>query len=153
MANLDQHHQHTDEDQEISRWQQFGAWITGLRHQRNLKQAEVAAQADMSAEMYKVLERGGMRRVTDGPWEVPNPKDNVLYNLAPVLGVKAEELFERVGHYEDRPKTQRSGRRRPRGGVRQDKIAELEARIAALEARFPANGDASARRRPRRAPG
>jgi transcriptional regulator with XRE-family HTH domain len=153
MADPERQHEQRDDDQEISRWQQFGAWLASLRHQRDLKQAEVAARANMSAEMYKVLERGGLRRVTDGPWEVPNPKDNVFYNLARVLGVDAEELFERVGHYEDRPKTKRSGRRRPRGGVRQDKLAELEARIAALEARLPADSATGTSRRSRRASG
>jgi transcriptional regulator with XRE-family HTH domain len=123
------------QDQELSRWQQFGAWIEELRAKRGLKQSEAAAQAGMSAEALKVLEHGGFRRHTDGPWILPNPKDSVLYGVARTYGVDAEELFERVGHYADRPQTKRSGRRQPRStAASQDRLDELEARIRALEA-------------------
>jgi hypothetical protein len=62
---------------------------------------------------------------------VPNPKDETLISLARALSVGAEELFRRVGRYQDRPQTKGSRRREDRGAGR---LLELEGRIAALEA-------------------
>jgi transcriptional regulator with XRE-family HTH domain len=61
---------------------------------------------------------------------VPNPKDETLISLARALGVDPEELFRRVGRYEDRPHTKGSRRRLDRRG---DRLAELEERLVALE--------------------
>jgi len=62
---------------------------------------------------------------------VPNPKDETLISLARALGVDPEELFRRVGRYEDRPQTRGSRRRQDRRG---DRLAELEERLQVLEA-------------------
>jgi transcriptional regulator with XRE-family HTH domain len=157
-------------DLEQARWKQFGAWLRDLREGRT--QTDVAAEAKLGIQALASLERGGFRRYDDGPWLLPNPKDETLIRLARALGVVSEEMFKRVGRYDDRPQTTGSRRRQDR---KADRITELEARNAeleerdrqrerelaevrdrlkALEARFPKRGAAEAppRSRSRRSP-
>jgi len=119
------------DDLERQRWKQFGTWLRDLRVDQARTQTNVAAAAGMGIQSLASLERGGFRRNDDGPWLVPNPKDETLISLARALGVDPEELFRRVGRYEDRPATKGSRRREDRGAGR---LLELEGRIAALEA-------------------
>src|SRR6266700_3577198 len=78
--------------EETARWHDFGAW----------------------------LEHGGFRRYADGPWILPNPRDDTLVSLARLYGVKAEEMFKHVGRYNDRPQTKTSLRRRGRASRRHE---------------------------------
>jgi transcriptional regulator with XRE-family HTH domain len=119
------------DDLERQRWKQFGTWLRDLRVDQARTQTNVAAAAGMGIQSLASLERGGFRRNDDGPWLVPNPKDETLISLARALGVDAEEMFRRVGRYEDRPATKGSRRRQDHRG---DRLAELEERIRALEA-------------------
>ena len=119
------------DDLERQRWKQFGTWLRELRVDQARTQTNVAAAAGMGIQSLASLERGGFRRNDDGPWLVPNPKDETLILLARALGVDPEELFGRVGRYEDRPATKGSRRRQDRRG---DRLAELEERIQTLEA-------------------
>ena len=119
------------DDLERQRWKQFGTWLRDLRVDQARTQTNVAAAAGMGIQSLASLERGGFRRNDDGPWLVPNPKDETLISLARALGVDPEEIFRRVGRYEDRPATKGSRRRLDRRG---DRLAELEERIQTLEA-------------------
>jgi transcriptional regulator with XRE-family HTH domain len=119
------------DDLERQRWRQFGTWLRDLRVDQARTQTNVAEAARMGIQSLASLERGGFRRNDDGPWLVPNPKDETLISLARALGVDPEELFGRAGRYEDRPATKGSRRRLDRRG---DRLAELEERIQALEA-------------------
>jgi transcriptional regulator with XRE-family HTH domain len=130
--------QDQQQDQEYSRWTQFGAWLEELRERRGLTRKAAAAQAGMAYQQLSILEHGGWRRYADSPWLLPNPKDKALRDLAAVLVVDAEEMFARVGRYEDRPQTKASGRRQANITARRDKIAELEERVRALEERVEA---------------
>lgn len=121
----------SQDELELQRWKQFGEWIKGLRLAQGRTQTNVAAAGKMALQSLATLERGGGRRNDDGPWLAPNPKDETLIGLARALGVDPEELFRRVGRYEDRPATKGSRRREDRRGSR---LAELEERLQALEA-------------------
>jgi transcriptional regulator with XRE-family HTH domain len=123
------------DDLERQRWKQFGTWLRDLRVDQARTQTNVAAAAGMGIQSLASLERGGFRRNDDGPWLVPNPKDETLISLARALRVDPEELFRRVGRYQDRPATKGSRRRQDRGG---DRLAELEVRLEALEREFVA---------------
>jgi transcriptional regulator with XRE-family HTH domain len=123
------------DDLERQRWRQFGAWLRELRVDQARTQTNVAAAAHMGIQSLASLERGGFRRNDDGPWLVPNPKDETLISLARALGVDPEELFRRVGRYEDRPATKGSRRRQDRRG---DRLAEIEKRLQTLEAELVA---------------
>src|SRR6266545_6508375 len=121
-------------------------------------QTDIAAEAKLSIQALASLERGGFRRYDDGPWLVPNPKDETLIRLARALGVDPEEMFKRVGRYDDRPQTTGSRRRQDRKADRitelEAKNAELERRLNALEERVAGYPSApQARRKPRREPG
>jgi transcriptional regulator with XRE-family HTH domain len=118
------------DDLERQRWKQFGTWLRDLRVDQARTQTNVAAAAGMGIQSLASLERGGFRRNDDGPWLVPNPKDETLISLARALRVDPEELFRRVGRYEDRPATKGSRRRQDRQG---DRLAELEERLVVLE--------------------
>jgi transcriptional regulator with XRE-family HTH domain len=118
------------DDLERQRWKQFGTWLRDVRVGQARTQTNVAAAAGMGIQSLASLERGGFRRNDDGPWLVPNPKDETLISLARALGVDPEELFRRVGRYEDRPATKGSRRRQDRRG---DRLTELEERLVALE--------------------
>jgi transcriptional regulator with XRE-family HTH domain len=122
-------------DLEQARWRQFGAWLRDLRQGRT--QTDVGAEAKLGIQALASLERGGFRRYDDGPWLVPNPKDETLIRLARALGVDPEEMFKRVGRYDERPQTTGSRRRQDRRAARIDELegrnAELEERIKALE--------------------
>jgi transcriptional regulator with XRE-family HTH domain len=119
------------DDLERQRWKQFGTWLRDLRVDQARTQTNVAAAAGMGIQSLASLERGGFRRNDDGPWLVPNPKDETLISLARALSVDPEEMFRRVDRYEDRPATKGSRRRQDRRG---DRLAEMEERIRALEA-------------------
>jgi transcriptional regulator with XRE-family HTH domain len=118
---------------ETARWHDFGAWLAQTRVDLGYTQAHVASQADISTQSLVSLEHGGFRRYADGPWILPNPRDDTLVSLARLYGVKAEEMFKRVGRYADRPQTKTTLHRRGRVSSRQpargDRIAELEARF------------------------
>src|SRR6266545_1645257 len=119
--------------EETARWHDFGAWLAQTRVDLGYTQAHVACQADISTQSLVSLEHGGFRRYADGPWILPNPRDDTLVSLVRLYGVKAEEMFKRVGRYADRPQTKTSLRRRGRASSRQpargDRIAELETRF------------------------
>ena len=119
------------DDLERQRWKQFGTWLRDLRVDQARTQTNLAAAAGMGIQWLASLERGGFRRNDDGPWLVPNPKDETLISLARALSVDPEEMFRRVDRYEDRPATKGSRRRLDRRG---DRLAEVEERIQALEA-------------------
>jgi len=150
-------------DVEQARWRQFGAWLRDLRQGRT--QTDVGAEAKLGIQALASLERGGFRRYDDGPWLLPNPKDETLIRLARALGVDPEEMFKRVGRYDDRPQTTGSRRRQDRKADRiteleaknaelEAKNAELERRLNALEERVAGYPSApQARRKPRREPG
>jgi transcriptional regulator with XRE-family HTH domain len=142
------------QDQEHSRWTQFGAWLEKIREDRGggLTRKAAAAQAGMSYQQLNILEHGGWRRDADGPWLLPNPKDKVLRDLARVLGVPVEQMYEQVGHYEDRPQTQRSGRRQANITKRRNRLEELEERIQVLEERVAAYPGTTSGRGSRRKP-
>ncbi len=122
-------------DLEQARWKQFGGWLRDLREGRT--QTDVAAAAKLGIQALASLERGGFRRYDDGPWLVPNPKDETLIRLARALGVDPEEMFKRVGRYDDRPQTTGSRRRQDRRGSRidemGDRIRQLEARVEEMK--------------------
>jgi transcriptional regulator with XRE-family HTH domain len=154
--------QQEQEDQQVhenSRWIQFGAWVKSKRVKRGYKTLRTLAdETGISEQTLKVLEKGGWRRRAGDDWILPNPYDDTLEALAPRLGVPVEEMYERVGHYEDRPQTQRDLRRESGKALRGDRLVELEERdrvrerelaevrerLKALEARFPKQGAAEA---------
>jgi len=160
-----------EQDREYLAWREFGAWLEGLRKRRGLTQNDVVSQSNrqIGRSTIAALERGGFQRYTDGPWVPSNPRDETLYILARLYGVDAEELFRRVGRYEDRPQTrqgartatgQKAGRERiaeleSRDRQRERELAEVKERLQALEARFPKQprADAATGRRSRRSPG
>jgi transcriptional regulator with XRE-family HTH domain len=130
----------SDQDElERQRWKQFGAWLRRLRADKGYSQTGIAAEAHVGLQTLVSLERGGYRRNDDGPWLVPNPKDETLIRLARALGMDPEEIFGRVGRYEDRPQTKGSRRREDRRSSRLEELeaqnAELMERVRALEAR------------------
>jgi transcriptional regulator with XRE-family HTH domain len=123
--------------EETARWHDFGAWLAQTCVDLGYTQAHVACQADISTQSLVSLEHGGFRCYADGPWILPNPRDDTLVSLARLYGVKAEEMFKRVGRYADRPQTKTSLHRRGRASSRQpargDRIAELEAKFEGIE--------------------
>jgi DNA-binding XRE family transcriptional regulator len=106
--------------EETARWHDFGAWLAQKRVDLGYTQAHVASQADISTQSLVSLEHGGFRRYADGPWILPNPRDDTLVSLARLYGVKAEEMFKHVGRYNDRPQTKTSLRRRGRASSRHE---------------------------------
>jgi transcriptional regulator with XRE-family HTH domain len=121
---------------EAARWTDFGQWLAQLRRDRGLTQQAVARKTSVSVQNLVVLEHGGHRRYADGPWVLPNPRDDTLEALARMYEVDAGDMFQRVGRYDDRPQTRSSMRGVSRRRVeRSDRLAELEARIEALERR------------------
>jgi transcriptional regulator with XRE-family HTH domain len=139
-----------EQDQaEAARWEDFGKWLAQLRRDLGLTQQAVADRTSVSPQNLVSLEHGGYRRYADGPWILPNPRDDTLAALAGVYGVKIDEMFERVGRYNDRPQTRSSLRRVSRRRVeRSDRLAEMEERIEALERLVREYGlDAKPRRR------
>src|SRR5574341_916723 len=128
------------EAEELLRWRNFGEWLVRRRADLGYTQVYVVGRAGISVQNLVSLEHGGLRRRSDGPWILPNPQDDTLKALARIYRVSAEELFERVGRYADRPQTKRAVRRR--AGLdrpkRRDRIAELERQNAALEERLRA---------------
>ncbi len=145
--------------EELLRWHNFGEWLTKRRLELGFTQVYVAGRAGISTQNLVSLEHGGFRRRSDGPWILPNPKDDTLKALARIYRVRPEEMFERVGQYADRPQTKSAVRRR--AGLdrpkRRDRVAEVERqnaelaeRLRALEervARYEAASDAKPRRR------
>jgi transcriptional regulator with XRE-family HTH domain len=116
---------------EAALWREFGEWVAGLRKDRGLTQMQVATRAGVSTQNIVTLEHGGFRRQKDARWELPNPKDDTLKALARIYRVTAEELFQRVGRFDDRPQTHRARRQRAatRKASRGDRLAEIEARF------------------------
>jgi transcriptional regulator with XRE-family HTH domain len=98
-----------------------------------------AWEGSLGIQALASLERGGFRRYDDGPWLLPNPKDETLIRLARALGVDPEEMFKPVGRYDDRPQTTGSRRRYDRRGARidelGDRIIELEGRLEEMHRR------------------
>jgi len=147
------------EAEELLRWSNFGERLKHKRLELGYTQVYVAGRAGVSVQNLVSLEHGGFRRRSDGPWILPNPQDDTLKALARIYRVSAEELFERVGRYPDRPQTKSAVRRR--AGLdrpkRRDRVAEVERqnaelaeRLRALEervARYEAASDAKPRRR------
>jgi transcriptional regulator with XRE-family HTH domain len=132
--------------EETLRWHNFGEWLTQTRLELGYTQAYVAGKAGISAQSLVSLEHGGFRRHAGGPWSLPNPRDDIVKALARIYRVSVEEMFQRVGRYDDRPQTKSGLLRRASGASRTsraDRIGELEARnaellkrIQELEARF-----------------
>jgi transcriptional regulator with XRE-family HTH domain len=137
----------SQDELERQRWKQFGAWLRDLRlAQDGRSRVSVAGEAKLGLQALSSLENGGFRRNDGGPWLVPNPKDETLIRLASALGADSEEMFRRVGRYEDRPTTKGSRAREDRRGSRTDKleaeVAALKERVARLEeAQHPAGRD------------
>jgi transcriptional regulator with XRE-family HTH domain len=122
---------------EAKRWEDFGNWLAQLRRDNGYTQQAVAAKTSVSTQNLVSLEHGGYRRYADGPWILPNPRDDTLKALAKLYGVDAEELFKRVGRYNDRPQTRSSLRRVSRRRVeRSDRLAELERENARIKERL-----------------
>jgi transcriptional regulator with XRE-family HTH domain len=119
--------------EELLRWADFGRWLEAARVERGYSQAFVAGQAGLGVQTLVALEHGGFRRTTDGPWITPNPRDETLVSLARVLGVDAEEMFQRVGRYDERRRTQESLRRASGKRAGRERIEDLERRVAELE--------------------
>jgi transcriptional regulator with XRE-family HTH domain len=150
---------------EVKHWEDFGKWLVQLRRDHGLTQQAVADKTSVSTQNLVSLEHGGYKRYADGPWILPNPRDDTLEALAKLYDVDAAEMFSRVGHYNDRPQTRSSLRRVSRRRVeRSDRLAEVERqnaeqeeRIRALEelvARYGLNAEPpQAEPRRRRAPG
>jgi transcriptional regulator with XRE-family HTH domain len=140
-------------DLERARWKQFGTWLRELRLAKGVRQIDIAAAAKVGIQSLTALERGGFRRYDDGPWLVPNPKDETLIALARALGVEVEEMYRRVGRYEDRPATKGSRRRTDRSSSRlatlERQNAELERRLRVLEERIASYGEPPQAARPR----
>jgi transcriptional regulator with XRE-family HTH domain len=119
--------------EELLRWTDFGHWLEDARLERGMTRTQVAGEAHMGVQTLVALENGGYRQTTDGPWITPNPKDETLISLARILGVNAQEMFRRVGRYDQRPRTQASLRRASGRQAARDRIGELERRVAELE--------------------
>jgi transcriptional regulator with XRE-family HTH domain len=132
-----QEQQRPEPDLERRRWEQFGAWLKASRLDRGLTVTEVAKRAGVGLQTLAALEAGGFRRTSPGPWLTPNPKDETLIAVARALELDPEELFRRVGRYDDRPATRRS-LRRASGRQDQDRtrINELERENAELRQRL-----------------
>jgi len=152
--------------EELLRWHNFGEWLTKRRLELGFTQVYVAGRAGISTQNLVSLEHGGFRRRTDGPWILPNPKDDTLRALARIYRVSPEEMFERVGRHGDRPQTKSAVRRR--AGLdrptRRDRVAEVERQNAELAERIREleelvarygldSGQAEAKPLRRRAPG
>jgi transcriptional regulator with XRE-family HTH domain len=98
-----------------------------------MTRTQLAGAASMGVQTLVALENGGYRRTTDGPWITPNPRDETLVSLARILGVDAREMFERVGRYDQRPRTRESLRRASGRQAGRERIEDLERRVAELE--------------------
>jgi transcriptional regulator with XRE-family HTH domain len=119
--------------EELLRWTDFGRWLEAARVERGYSQALVAGQAGVGVQTLVALEHGGYRRNVDGPWITPNPRDETLVSLARILGVDPEEMFQRVGRYDERPRTRASLRRASGKRAGRERIEDLERRVAELE--------------------
>jgi transcriptional regulator with XRE-family HTH domain len=117
----------------LLRWTDFGRWLEAARVEQGMTRTQLAAAVHMSVQTLVALEHGGFRRTTDGPWITPNPKDETLVSLARVLGVDPGEMFQRIGRYDDRRRTQESLRRASGKRAGRERIEELERRVAELE--------------------
>src|SRR6266536_2277496 len=111
--------------EELLRWTDFGRWLAAVRVERGYTQAHTAKQAGMGIQTLVSLEHGGYRRTTDGPWITPNPRDETLVSLARILGVDLQEMFERVGRYDQRPRTRASLRRASGKRAGRERIEDL----------------------------
>jgi len=119
--------------EELLGWTDFGRWLAAARVERGYSQARAAKETGIGVQTLVTLENGGYRQTADGPWITPNPKDETLVSLARILGVNAQEMFRRVGRYDDRPRTQASLRRATGRQLGRERIEELERRVAELE--------------------
>jgi transcriptional regulator with XRE-family HTH domain len=141
--------------EELLRWTDFGRWLEAARVERGMTRTQLATAVHMSVQTLVALEHGGFRRTTDGPWITPNPKDETLVSLARALGVDAREMFERVGRYDERPRTRASLRRASGKLAGRERIEELERRVAELEEitrQLAGDAEEQPARRRRRAP-
>jgi transcriptional regulator with XRE-family HTH domain len=119
--------------EELLRWTDFGRWLEAARVEQGMTRTQLAAAVHMSVQTLVALEHGGFRRTTDGPWITPNPRDETLVSLARVLGVDPEEMFQQIGRYDERRRTQESLRRASGKLAGRERIEELERRVAELE--------------------
>ncbi len=141
--------------EELLRWTDFGRWLEAARVERGMTRTRLAGEARIGVQTLVALENGGYRRTTDGPWITPNPRDETLVSLARILGVDAREMFERVGRYDQRPRTRESLRRASGRQAGRERIEDLERRVAELEEmvrEFAGDAEEQPARRRRRAP-